>query len=124
MDHRTHLLDNGQTLRTIGDDILVMPDDRPETTASGLLHYPGGSMEHTLTTGTILAFGVIKPKKKEGPGVPIPGLELGLKCVFVRFVTEQNSNKQIRKNYEGVVRLKRTDVLVVYTKDEHERILA
>lgn len=123
MDHRTHQLDSGEGIRTIGDDILVMPDPLPTESESGLIHFPGGAMEHTLGTGTILAYGVIKPKKKKGPGVPVPGLEVGLKCVFVRFVAEQNSNKQMRASYEGTIRLKRTDVLVVYTEDEHERIL-
>jgi co-chaperonin GroES (HSP10) len=119
--HDVHVFEDGTRLRVVGDSILVNPDIPADRTASGLILYPDGSMEHVLNTGTVLAFGTTRPKRKGQP-VPIPGLEKGLKLAFVRFVAEQDSNKQLRIRYRGVIRLKVSDVLVVYPPEEHARV--
>lgn len=121
MSHDTHTFENGKSLRIIGDGILIQPDKPPDVSKTGLIHFPDGAMEHTLNTGTILAYGKIKPRKRV-KALPIPDLEKGLGVVYVRFVDEQHSNQQIRKTFDGAVRIKSTDVLMLYTRDEQERI--
>jgi len=120
VSHEVYTLEDGVQIRMLGDAILVRPDDPADRSASGLVLYPNGAMEHVMATGTILAFGSISPKK--GPRTPIPGLEVGLKVCYVRFLAEQESNKQIRVRYKGAIRIKQSDILLVYTPDEQSRL--
>jgi co-chaperonin GroES (HSP10) len=122
----THTFKDGRTLRLIGDRVLVKTDPDQTETSSGLIEFPGGSMEHAYSTGTILAFGWIKEKKLPGTTrtkpleepTPIPELEVGQKCCFIRFLKLQDSNKQLRERFEDdIVALKPEDLLFLYTGD-------
>ncbi len=109
-------------LRLIGSDVLVELDPSQDRSQSGLIHFPDGAMEHVNQSGTIRAFGT--RQLKNGDRIPIPDLEVGLKCVFVRFRKEQHTNLQIRKLFgDNFVLLKPEDLFFVYTEDEHDRIL-
>jgi co-chaperonin GroES (HSP10) len=120
----THTFKDGRTLRLIGERILVRTDPDSEESTTGLIEFPGGSMEHVYSTGTVLAFGWLKEKKLpdttktktlENP-IPIPELEVGQKCCFIRFLKVQDSNKQLRQRFEDdVVALKPEDILFLFT---------
>lgn len=126
----TYELEDGSQLRltpTKAGSLLVKPDVPPEQSQGGIL-FPNGAMTDVNNTGTIVAVGKMLPKKtkkrKDGttpqPFYP-PGLEPGDKVMFVRFLAEQESNKQIRHQYGGAIRIKPMDVLLVYTPDEEHR---
>lgn len=118
-EHDTHTFDSGTKLRVMGDAILVMPDDPPEETSTGII-YASGAMEHAYNTGTILAFGTTRDE--DGNKEPISGLEVGRKVYFVRFLAEQESNTQIRHMYEGVIRIKTSDAILVFDEEDRGRI--
>lgn len=114
----TYTTKNGEKIRLINNSILVKPDPTPDR--KGLIHFPDGSMEHVLNTGEVVAVGYEETKK--GRRYPIPDLEPGEKVVFVRFLAEQDSNKQVRRMMDGTVRIRPSDVLLVYTPDEQDRV--
>lgn len=123
-DTYTHT--DGRRIRAMKDAILVKPDPPPTHSASGLIEYAPSAMEHVMNTGTIVAFGFTRVGKKQFE-LPIPDIEVGEKVVFVRFLAEQESNKQVRKMFDtddgtGIIRIQPKDVLLVYTADEHDRI--
>lgn len=111
---------SGNTLRVINDNILVAVDPLPEMSASGLVLYPNGSMEHVHNTGTVVAFGYTWIETADGPKrIPLPELEVGMRVVFIRFLAEQDSNKQVRLiAEEDVIRIKPNDILLTFPPDE------
>jgi co-chaperonin GroES (HSP10) len=119
-EHDTHVFEDGRKIRALNNSVLIKPDPAPTHSASGLIEYAQGAMEHVLNTGTILAFGA--RRMKNGKWYPIDDLEVGKKVGYIRFVEEQDSNKQLRKRYDGVVRLKDTDILVVFDPEDADRV--
>jgi co-chaperonin GroES (HSP10) len=120
----TYKFKNGSSMRLLRNDVLVQIDAAEERSASGLVHFPEGAMEHVYATGKILAFGWIKEIKRPNTTktrlllkpIPIPGLEIGQKCCFTRFLKEQHSNKHLREKFEdNIISLKTEDILFVYT---------
>jgi hypothetical protein len=125
-----YTFESGETLRLINEGILVKMDPDREDTCSGLIHYPDGAMEHIYSTGTILAYGYIKEiKLPADPGdtkvvtrpvkpFPIPDIEVGMKCCFIRFRKLQDSNKLLRQLFgDNIIALKPEDLLFVFTGD-------
>ncbi len=123
--HHTYTFEDGTRLRVLGDAILVKPDPVQTHSASGLIEFADGAMEHTLLTGTILAFGM--HKLKNGTRIPLnkahPDLAVGRKLVFVRFLKEQHTNKTWAEMFEGAIRLTITDAMLVYDPEEQDRLL-
>lgn len=122
--HDTYVTKKGVRVRLINNDVLVKTDPLPEMSASGLILYPNGAMEHVANTGTIVAFGYERFETTEGKYVcrPIPELEVGLKCLFVRFLAEQHSNIQVRARIEeGLIRLKPSDIMLVFSEKDLPR---
>jgi co-chaperonin GroES (HSP10) len=117
----TYVLPDGRKVRMMNKNLLVKIDKPAEKTASGLVLYPGGAMEHANNTGTILAFGY--EYDENGERIPLRDLEVGLKVLFVRFLADQHTNEQIREMFgEDIIRLQPSDVFFVYTPDEHSKI--
>lgn len=98
MSHNTYTTKNGQTIRLINNRVLVQLEKPQEASASGLVLYPNGSMENVNTFGRIMAYGFILPKEgpDSGKRLPIPGLEVGKRVVFIRFLANQHTNESIR----------------------------
>lgn len=118
-----HVFENGEKITMMGDSILVRPDVPRDRSSSGLIHYAPGAMEDVLNTGEILAFGT-RDLKKSGQRVPIPDLKRGLKCVFVRFIAEQDSNKAMQHVLpEKCIRLRTTDIIAVYDRADEASVL-
>lgn len=116
----THRFEDGTALRIRGDNVLVREDPISEKTDSGMLYKPDGAVEHVVHTGTVCAFGDLNTES--GPVSP-PGLEVGMKCAYIRFLREQESNLQIRKRFgEEYYRVKTADILFVYPEDAAPRI--
>lgn len=111
---------SGNTLRVINDNILIKVDPAPEKSASGLILFPNGSMEHALNTGTVVAFGYSWIKTSDGPKrIPLPDLEIGMRVVFIRFLAEQDSNKQVQAIIEkDLIRIKTNDIMLAFPPDE------
>ena len=121
-EQQQHEFRDGTRITMMGDSILVRPDAPRDRTTSGLIHYPGGAMEHVLNTGEILAFGT--RDLKDGRRIPIPDLETGKKCVFVRFIAEQDTNKALRERFpDECIRLKTSDILCIYAAEDEEHVL-
>lgn len=117
----TYVLPDGRKIRMMNKNVLVKIDKPAEQTKSGLIVYPGGAMEHANNTGTILAFGY--EYDGEGKRIPLRDLEVGLKVLFVRFLADQHTNEQIREMFgEDIIRLQPSDLQLVYTPDEHDKI--
>lgn len=112
-----------KTLRILGNDVLVELDPTQDRSASGLIYFPDGAMEHVNQTGTIRAFGY--HTLKSGGRIPIRDLAVGLKCVFVRFRKEQHTNLLVRQLFgERFILLKPSDLHFVYDAEDHDRVLA
>jgi co-chaperonin GroES (HSP10) len=117
----TYVTPDGTKIRILGNRLLVQIDEPPSVSANGLILYPSGAMEHANNTGTILAFGTIW---KGAERIPIPGLEVGQKIVFVRFLAEQHTNKNIRHTLgKDLIQLAPSDVQLMYDPSEHDKIL-
>lgn len=122
----TYVGDDGRTLRLINERLVVRMDPEKETVgSSGLLVAPPNAHEHIYATGEILAFGYVTEKKladttktKKVEPHPIPDLEVGLKCSFIKFRKLQDSNLKVQEMYgDGVILLKTEDILFVYPRD-------
>ncbi len=121
MSHDTYVLPDGRLIRIIGDNILIRFDEPKDVSASGLIIFPQGSIEDVNNTGTILAFGTLS--FGNGKRVPIPDLEMGMKCLFVRFLAEQDSNKQLRIRLgHNIIRLKPSDILFLYDARDDDKL--
>lgn len=130
MSLRRHAADSyefedGRKLRFVNERILVQMDEESETIGSGLLIKPDNAHEHVYATGEILAFGYVKEKKLEGTSktktvkepYPIPDIEVGLKCCFIKFRKLQDSNIKVQESFgDGIVILKPEDLLFVFPK--------
>ena len=66
MNHDTYITAVGQKIRLLNNNILVKIDPLPEVSASGLVLYPNGAMEHVNNTGTVVAFGYVWVETEEG----------------------------------------------------------
>lgn len=124
--HDSYALPDGRVLRMTNSNILVRKDKPAQTSASGLIHYPGNAMEHVNNTGTILAFGYYNTK--DGRRLPLSDvydLAVGLKCVFIRFLADQHTNEQIREQFDDdLIRLQPNDLQLVYDAEDHDRLFA
>jgi len=122
VDHAAYTLAGGEIFRVVGDKVLVRMDPDADTTASGLIHIPGTAHETVVGTGTVLAYGMKHPKKSATP-VPIPDIEVGKKCCFIKFLKNQGANQQFRQMHESdVVLLQSKDIMFLWDKDESIRV--
>lgn len=118
--HDTYITPEGTKIRIMGNRLLVKIDKPSEKTASGLILYPGGAMEHANNTGTILAFGTIW---RGAERIPIPGLEIGLKVLFVRFLAEQHTNENFQHLVgPGLIQMAPNDIQLIYSPDDEHRV--
>jgi co-chaperonin GroES (HSP10) len=130
MNHNEYRTVDGRVFRLVSNDILVKVDRPAEKTAGGI-HIPDTVGDRGAAglnaTGTILAFGFLDVGGKKGKPhkrIPLPDLYVGQKCVFVRYYSEQESNKQIQTRIEeDVIRLKPLAIQVVYDPEDHDRVL-
>lgn len=116
---------DGRLVRMVGKNILIRAD-KPREISFGGIHYATSSVEHVMNTGTILAFGFIEVGGKKGyphKRFPIPDIEVGDRCVFVRYLSEVHTNKQVQQRIEeGVFRIQTSDILIVYDPEDEELI--
>lgn len=120
--HDQYTNEEGVTFTVMGPRILVKADKPPELSSGGLIVLPSGAMEHVLTTGTILAFGT-RTIKETGERIPLDELEVGLKVVFIRFLTKMDANRQVQHTIgQDVITIQPSDVMLVYTPDEHDKL--
>lgn len=108
MSFDTYTYKNGKSLRLL-KKILVQGHDISEVTEGGIIK-PGHATEHVWRIGTILAFGYQR-NDKTGERTPIPDIEVGLHCVFIRYLAEQDSNKQMRDIFDD------TDIFAIAASD-------
>lgn len=114
--------EDGVKFTVMGPRVLVKVDELPEVSSGGLIVMPNGSMEHALNTGTILAFGT-RTIRKTGECLPLDELEVGLKCIFVRFLAKMDSNRGVQHTLgKDVIVIQPSDIMLVYTPDEHNKI--
>jgi len=120
----TAVTQSGVKLRVTGNGILISPDppDKGKSTSHGTLYFPDGAMEHVLLKATVMAVGTEKRTKK-GKEAPIEGLSVGDRIVFVRFLAQQHSNLQMQDRYGGLVRIKPSDVIVVFGPEDEDKVL-
>lgn len=112
----TYVHTDGTKFRVMGNNILVRMDPLPTHTVSGLIEMPGAAIEHIVHTGTILAFGCLRTDDYD---IPMPGIEVGLRCAFLRFHKEQHSNLQLRKIIdENIIKVGWTDLYIVWPAGE------
>lgn len=123
--HDTYEATNGKVVRLINDDILVRMDPLEEKTKGGLVipeTVGDRGDQGIMVTGTVLAYGYVETKK--AGKIPIPGVEIGQRVVFIRFYAEQHSNKQIQERIEeGVIRMKAADILFTYDESDADKVL-
>jgi len=105
---------DGNTLRLRGNNILVRGNPIPKMSSGGLIHIPGSAVEHVHRTGTVLAFGT--RELKDGTLVPLSDeLYVGLGVLFVRYLAEQETNKDIKATFgDDIFRLRIADIIVAY----------
>lgn len=121
-DHTVHKLADGETFQVVGDRVLVQMDPEDRVTESGVIHIPETAHETIIGTGTILAYGYMHPKKKVS-GIPIPGLSVGDKCAFIKFLKNQNANQMFRRTHQDdVVLLQSKDIMFTWGQDEPHRV--
>lgn len=131
MQHNEWKAANGRVIKLIGPDVLVRLHKNKETTSGGIVipdTVGDRGDEGILVKGTILAFGFFSGGGEgDEPfySVPIPGLEVGLTAVFIRYYAEQHSNQQLQYRFEeGVIRLKPLDIMLVFDPQDDSRVLA
>lgn len=113
-DAQTHTFEDGTSLTLRGDNILVRADPPPTTAGNGLIHLPGSAAEHPFNTGTILAFGT--RELKDGRRVPLSeDIHIGDRCMFIRYLSEQETNKDIRATFgKDIFRLRIRDIIFCF----------
>lgn len=126
--HDTFFASDGRKVRLINDDLLVKMDPLPEKSSGGII-IPTTVGERgddgIYSTGTVVAVGYMKTEDEEGVHrrFKIPDIDVGDKVLFIRFLAEQHSNKQIQSRIEeGLIRVKWFDVIVAYDKADESRL--
>lgn len=123
----TYEFEDGRKIRLINERLLVKMDEESDTTESGLLFKPDNAHEHAYATGEILAFGYVHERKLKGTSktkrvkepYPIPDIEVGLKCCFVKFRKLQDSNIKVQQSFgDGILILKPEDLLFVFPRGQ------
>lgn len=124
MNHNEYKLADGRLLKILGDDILVKMDELRETTSGGI-HIPDTAGDRgdagILATGTVVAYGFANTKSRPRP--PIGGLKIGDKVAFIRFLKEQETNRQFFVRFD-LVKIKESSVIVVFDPEDIDRVLA
>ena len=118
----SHTFKDGRKIILRNQTVLVKMDPDEEATAGGIIK-PQGATDHIFMTGTVLAFGWILERKLPGTSktkplkepYPVPELEAGIKCCFIRYRRWQDTNKQLRMMFDDdVIALEPEDLLFVF----------
>lgn len=119
--HDTYVTEDGKKIRIIGNNMLVKIDTPPKQTASGLVLYASGSMENVNNTGTVVAVGY--EYTEDGDRIPLRGIEVGEKVLFIRFLADQHTNEQIREMFgKDLIRIQPSDVQLVFAPEDQKRV--
>lgn len=116
----TYVTADGLKIRVIGNNLLVRPDPLPERSAGGIFYAPD-AMEHVNNTGTVVAVGTVTAKTEER--IPIPGLKVGDRVVFIRFLALQETNQQLAGIVgEDLIRLRPADIQLVFDAEDLQAV--
>lgn len=130
LPHYQYRTVEGKVLTLINEDVLVRVLPLREKTSGGVIvpltvgdH--GDSGIHAM--GKILAYGFKTFGGKKGipfTRIPIPDLEVGLLCVYIKWLSEQDSNKQLRTRLEeDVIRIKVPSIFFVADQEDQDKLL-
>lgn len=122
---QTHKFEDGTVLKLRGDNILVKADPVPTMAGNGLIHLPGNAAEHPYNTGTVLAFGT-RENKKTGERFPLTDeIAVGTKVMFIRYLAEQETNKDIKATFgKDIFRIRLRDIVVAFEASDAPVIAA
>lgn len=113
MEQNKHTTANGKTITLIGPWLLVRPAPREMKTAGGIILTAGAENSASMTNhGEVVAVGQMT-NRKDGGRYPIPGIKVGDHIVYIKYLEAQHTNEYIIKEFEGLVRIGPTDVLLV-----------
>jgi co-chaperonin GroES (HSP10) len=115
---QTYTTSDGKSITVIGPWLLVKPAPWADKTEGGLFLTPGAQDQHNaLNHGEVVAVGTF-PNKKGGGNYPIPGIKTGDHVLFIKFYEKQHTNEKLVEEFEGVIRLGPTDILLVADSPE------
>jgi co-chaperonin GroES (HSP10) len=121
MNHDTHQLPDGRSIRVLNDNILVQLDPPDVISRAGII-LPTGVYENPYGVARILAYGYADATIRNDEGeiievrkVSLPGLSVGDGVYIVRFLDTQDSNVLLQKHYGGgLIRIKPKDIIFVF----------
>ncbi len=110
---QTYTTPEGKTLTVLGPWLLVKPEPWAETTLGGIVLTPNGqAMNSKMNRGTVVAVGTLD-NKKGGGRYPIPDIGVGDHVLFIKYIEKQHTNEYVAAEFDGLVRLGPTDILLV-----------
>lgn len=130
LPHNEYLTEDGEVIKLINEDVLVRVLPFREKTSGGIIVPDtvgdrGDSGIHAM--GQILAYGFTTYGGKKGipfTRIPIPDLEKGLICIYIRWLSEQDSNKQLQTRLEkDVIRIKVPSIFFVADPEDRDKLL-
>lgn len=129
MNHDTYVAPNGVKIRVLNKNMLVLVDPAPEMTAGGIIIPDTAHADH-YATGTVVAVGTIPTVIRDSEGeivscgtTPIPGIAVGDHVLFIKFLSDQDSNKMVRELLgDNLIKMQPSDVLVIFDDEDRKRV--
>ncbi len=129
MNTDTYVAPNGTRMRVLNNNMLVRVDPAPDMTAGGIVIPDTAHADH-YATGTVVAVGTVPTATRDDEGnivdvgrTPIPGISVGDHVLFIKFLSDQDSNKKVRERLgDDIIKMQPSDVLVIFGDEDRARV--
>jgi len=116
-----HVTSEGTKVRVLGNNLLVRPDAPPKESRGGII-IPDTVLGGLYLTGEVVAIGFVTTTKAV-EHTPIPGLAIGDRVMFTRFLEKTDGNERIARVIgDDLIRIRPADVLLVMDAADAERL--
>lgn len=114
--HNVYITKSGDRMRLINNSLLIAVDPLPKVTKGGIF-IPDQSCDSVYNTGVVVATGFVTSQTAEK--LPIPGIAVGDRVMFIRFLAKQDSNLQLIATVgEEVIRARASDILLIFGDED------
>lgn len=129
IDADTYTAPNGTRVRMLGKNILVRMDPPPEMTRGGIV-IPDTGHADIFATGEVVAVGRIPTVTRDADNnitswglIPIPGVSVGDRVLYIKFLADQDSNKGVRAIMgDDLIKMQASDILFAFDEEDRERL--
>jgi co-chaperonin GroES (HSP10) len=116
-----HVTSDGLKVRVLGNNLLVRPAPAPKESRGGII-IPDNVLGGLYLTGEVVAVGFLTTTKAP-EHTPIPGIAVGDRVLFTRFLEKTDGNERIARVIgDDLIRIRPADVLLVMDGADAERL--